>query len=447
MNITDFYTINDESVPLPFDCSEFVPGFSDKGKSIIGDVIKSLVIGYTLDENDPKIAEMPKQLATGGISTGSSKATRKEPKWSFCKEVSTMNISLVGLLGFDFAKYLFALVGIKQILQNMINTLSEITNWSHIIQLVESIHNVYKLKDLGEDDELDCLQIDPSFDLHKYLDNKEKLKDDGSAIISYYIVQNTSEETREIIFQYITTYIDDRYKSKSESIVRVRKYIKEIFDDLIINTKLGKYTIDGIDKLCINLGDYDVCYSPSFLKSFEVYYKESYGDVYADKPHIDMIEKWLNPAIITAINASTANKTVKKVETKKVVNELTTYYKSVFIQVKANSIESLDTAVLNVICTDDLIEELVDITMFLFVQISRNLSSILISNKYSGTNTRIQFQDFYQAILQCAPHLELFNLSQRNILYWVICPSSSIAKSIAALQNKDKPHEKSSCKR
>jgi hypothetical protein len=89
-----------------------------------------------------------------------------------------------------------------------------------------------------------------------------------------------------------------------------------------------------------------------------------------------------------------------------------------------------------VICTDELIEELVDITMFLFVQIARNLSNTLISNKYSGTNTRIQFQDFYQAILQCAPHLELFNLSQRNILYWVICPSSSISKSITALQNK-----------
>ena len=124
MNIRDFYTINDNTLPESFEESEFVKGV----ENYIGDVLKSCVIAFTSDETANDASETPLQLATGGIAKRKSKsASEKEQKWSFCSEIQSMTSSLIGLLGFDMAKHLLVLIGIKRIIQNVIDNISKNT--------------------------------------------------------------------------------------------------------------------------------------------------------------------------------------------------------------------------------------------------------------------------------------------------------------------------------
>lgn len=432
MNISYFYSINDDTLPTSFEDSEF-----NNMDKYIGEAIKSLVTGFTTDENENEIAEIPKQLATGGIANKSSKSSNKEQKWSFCSEMNSMNTSLVALLGFDFAKYLFALVGIKKLLQNLVNSISKAKTWNDLIQNIKSIYNIYCLHDNNKD-YTDCLLIDSTFDIHKYIDNPKKVREDGSLIMSYFLSSNDSAEVREVLFAYINEYIDDRYKTKTESLRAVVNYVSEIFNDLFLNTQLRSYTVNSVNELCLNLENFDICYSPSMLKTFETYYRESYGDIATENPHLDIIEHYLNPSILVNFNSTSVNKTVKKIETKKLIDKLTAYYKGVFANVKTSAIETLQKNVLNVICTDECISELVNITIFLFVQIARNLANELITNKYCGESTRIQFEHFFKAVLACCPHLEIFNVYQRNALYWILCPKKALEKSLSLLQGDEK---------
>ena len=434
MNLREFYVLNDNNLLESFEDSEFTVGIDN----YIGDVVKALIIAFTNDENDES-SEVPKQLATGGIAkrTTKEKANDKEQKWSFCSEIQTMSKSLIALIGFDIAKHLFILVGIKQIIQNMINDLLKVDRWAKFIPLVATIKNAFMLDDCDPDKENDCITVLETFDVQKYLDNPDKVCDDGTPICQYYLASKSSKAVKEVLFTYIDNYIADRSKNKSETFVQVRNYVGEIFNDLLLHTALNDYNIHSVNQLVVSLGDYDVCYSPSFIKCFEVNYKESFGDMpesmRADyKVHHDIIEQFINPTINDI--TSNATKSVKKIDLTKLGEKLLIYFHLIFNNVKTNSVEALHNNTLNVVCDERFFEEIVDVTEYTLVQIAKNISSQIITSKYFGESTRIQFIHFFNGVLSCSPHCELFNIFQRNALYWTLCPKKAIEKSLLALQ-------------
>lgn len=444
MNIRDFYNIHDGNLLEPFEDSEYVNGV-DK---YVGDVVKTFIIAYTSDETDVNSPDIPKQLATGGVAKRSAKATTtdKEQKWSFCSEIQSMSMSLVGLIGFDMSKQLFVLIGIKQIMQNIVNDMLIVENWNSLLKTVSMIKNIYFLDDGTEHTE-DCIHIAETFDLFKYLENPNKVCDDGSPICTYYLADRSSRSIKEVLFTYIESYLKDRCTHKSESFKQVKNYIKEIFDDLLLHTVLTNYCINDVNALCLNLDSYDVCYTPSILKCFETFYQESYGDVpdecrHDEKLYLAIVDNMINP-VISTLNAPSSssqnvNKNLKRVDVSKLQEKLLIYYKQIFHSVGSTSMETLNKNILNVICTDAFYEQVIDITIYTLIQVARNIASQLITAKYFGESTRIQFIHFYNGVLGCCPHCELFNIYQRNVIYWALCPKKAIEKSLKTLQEENK---------
>ena len=427
MNIRDFYAVNDNKLPLAFEESEFTNNI----ENYFGDVLKSCVMAFTYDESSNDGTDTPLQLATGGIGKRKTKSNvDKDQKWSFCSEIQSMTAGLIGLLKFDMGKHLFNLVGIKKVIQSVINSISTLQSWSDIINVVHSVQNMFYLGN-------DCISLEQGFDVIKYLENPSKCCDNGDKICEYFLADHSSSAMKDVIFTYIYAYIKNRNSSKSESLNQVKAYIEEIFNDMLLNSTLKSYDIKSVNDLCINLENYDVCYTPSFLKCFEVYYKEGNVDAITGmKSYEDAINLIINPIIneIITNNKQGFAKQLKKIEVPKLVEKLNKYYKEVFFGVRHASIESQEKCLLNVVCHDEFFQELTNITIFLIIQISRNISAQLITAKYFGESIRIQFTHFFNAILTCSPHCNLLNKYQRNALYWVLCPKKAIEKTLKTLE-------------
>ena len=428
MNIRDFYNVNDNKLPAAFEESEYTTNV----EHYFGDVLKCCVMAFTFDESSNGDTDSPLQLATGGVGKRKLKNNvDKDQKWSFCSEIQSMTTGLIGLLKFDMAKYLLNIVGIKKVLQSEINTVNLVQNWNELIISVNKIKNIFYLGN-------DCLSLTENFDIIKYLENPSKCCDNGEKICEYFLADHSSCAKKDVIFTYINAYIKNRNMSKTETFAQVKKYIEEIFNDMLLNSNLRTYEVHSVNDLCINLENRDLCYSPSFLKSFEVYYKEGFGDGITNvKPYEDAINLIINPIINDLItnNKQGFAKQLKKIDTKKMQEKLVKYYKEVFFNIRRVSIESKDNHLLNVNCFEEFFTELSDITIFLIIQIARNISAQLITAKYFGESIRIQFTHFFSAILTCSPHCNLLNKYQRNALYWVLCPKKALEKTLKTFES------------
>jgi hypothetical protein len=388
-------------------------------------------MAFTYEESSNEGSEIPLQLATGGVGKRKTKSTaEKEQKWSFCSELQSMTAGLIGMFKFDMAKHLFSLVGIKKILQNIINQISSINSWSELINEVSLIQNIFYLDN-------DAISLNETFDIAKYLEDPTRVCDDGSKICEYFLADHSSSSLKDVIFTYIQAYIKNRNTSKTENLNQVKKHIENIFNDMLLNTTLKQYEVSSINDLCLNLARLDVCYTPSFLKCFEVSFKESYGDckdyLTADiKPYEDVVTNIINPIIVemAASNKHGFAKQVKKIDVKKMSEKLIRYYKDVFFGVRHAAIENREKCLLNIVCNESFFVEMADITIFLIFQIARNIATQLISAKYFGESIRIQFTHFFNAVLACSPHANILNMYQRNALYWMLCPKKAIDKTL-----------------
>ena len=434
MNIKELYDALGGTLPECFEKSMYVLNIPKD----FGEMLKTVIVAYTNEEVEiDNTEDMSKQLSTGGIGKKQSKKTDKDKKWSFCSEIIQMTTNFIGLFKLDISKQLYVLIGIKQILQNMINDISNAINYNRLTNQVNAIMGLFSLKSEGQ--EAIILNTD-TFNINTYLENQEVTFNEeaginGNYISSIFINEVSSENYKKAIEEYIHRYIDDRYKTKVESLNSVKNYIKTIFNDMLLNSELGNYRITNINQLCINLGEYDICYSPSFIKCFEVGYNETFGDIpFEDrsfKPYADFIEK------INNIIGKTNNKS-KPINLKSISEKLLNVYKDVFTTVKESAISFLGNNVLNIYCTNSLFQQLIDVTIHEILMVGRCISNKLIASLYCGNSTRTQFVHILEGVLETAPKYEIFNKSQRMILYWVLMNEKPYLKTLNILTDATK---------
>ena len=334
-----------------------------------------------------------------------------------------MIINILGLLGSEFSKYLIVLFGAKQMIKREIQSISEAQNYETILKHVINIKNFINLGDFDDYAKLDET-FEPPIDIREEFYDKycQPIASSSNEEQNYYQLE-VKTNRKLLVFNQLINEIKQLIKSENVlSFEDDRDEWCAMLNELLDNMILKTYYVNNIDELCLSLGPWNICYDKSFLKMFEILYKESFADIPYElwssyKPHIRYIENELKLDIKCSKYLTSFNK----------------YYHKIYDETLKSVCEKLNTAngdILNISITDEMYELLSDVTFNLFVNISKKIANNQLTYAYFGKSTRIQFIQMFQALMDCSPRLYLFTESQRMVLHYILLSKKVIKESI-----------------
>jgi hypothetical protein len=388
------------------------------------------------------------QLQSGGIVVPAVKKNETDKKQSYCTDFNLILNNLLALLGYEFSKYLMYLSTLKHHIKKITLMLKNSSSYEEILYLITCMENIYKLGESSLTGE--SLMIGKEFDYKKYILTSDKYTTSdfifqtespmkrpsfsGIELVSpsneIAYQQNVSSQNGKNIFSQLKTKLD--IVIKSGSIINFEKD-KELwlnmFDEMISCTSFQGYIINTIDELCINLGNFDVGYDGSFLKLFDMLYRENYTDIPRD---------YVEPKIyLKVLPHITYLKELEIGSCDIYLNALNKYFRKIYNETyKSLSSVSSTIEVFKIDVTDNMYEYLSHISLNLFVQITRNIANNQVIQTCFGKSTRIQFIQILTAVHGCLPKLQSFTESQKNTLHYFLLSKKTLQESFNIMNKK-----------
>lgn len=412
-----------------FEKSSFVEPNSDTTV-----LIKSILSALISDEDGDK-QKIYNQLQSGGLASAKSGKTEISKKQSFCTEFNQMVINILGLLGSEFSKYLFVLMGAKYMISQEINAIAEAQDYNTILKHIINIKNFMSLGDVDDYSNAEVLSsryespsnIEPPIDIDDEFYEEFYSEQESSEKQNYLEIELKSNKKNNMFNQLIS---EIKQLIKSENVLSFeddRQEWCQMLEEMLSHIILRTYYINTIDDLCLNLTCINVCYDKSFIKMFEILYKESFADIPYElwssyKPHISYIEKELKLDIKCSKYLTNFNK----------------YFHKIYDETLKSVVEKIPQEdILKINITDKMYELLSDITFNLYVNISKKISCNQLTYAYFGKSTRIQFIQMFQALMDCSPRLYVFTKSQRMTLHYILLSKKVINESIKIVNDLD----------
>lgn len=424
MDLKQFILIHEKNGTLDYVSGGFQKSQYVENSNDTANLIK-LILNKLISDNDKQ--KIYNQLQSGGLANHITQNKNEvSKKQSFCTEFNLMVSNIIGLLGFEFSKYLFVLFGAKHFIRKLVEDLKYANSYDDIDMIVRYIKNLINLGSEKANGSLP-IKIDDEFSLDDYINTPGYQEE----TIDYFSASNQLT-TEEILFEWMLK--DIKMHIKSENIVtfgedKARWY--DILSDMIDHLKLGTYVINDVNDLIINLGKFNTCYDKSFIKMFEILYTESFADIPYEfwssyKPHVIYIEKELK----------------LDVKCGKYISNFSKYFHKIYDDTLKSSIDALgNDDVLKINVTDSMYELLSDITLNLFLNISRKISNNQLIYAYFGKSTRIQFIQVFQALMDCAPRMHIFSPSQRAMMHYILLGNKVLSDSIKLVKELEKQDE------
>lgn len=416
MDLLEFIQIHQKSNTLNY----IKPGFQKSQFSTSMNEIANLMklILAKLFSDPDRAKRTYNYLQSGGLpmNLGTSSKNDASKKQSFCTEFSTMVSNIVGLLGFELSKYLMVIFGIKHFIKLVLDEISNCTSYEEIGVYVNYIRNMFLLGASNET-ESNPITLDSTFDISKY---SHMMTSNISSRGINYFNSNTNSNTEDSILQWILKYIDCHVKN--ENIISFnddKRLFCDIIYDMYNHIKLNCYEVSDVNELIINLGRFNVCYDKSFIKMFELLYKEGFTDIPYDiqrdyKPHVIYVENDLG----------------LDVKCDKYTIALNKYFRDVYDNTLKSVIEILPNDYLNVNIQDSVYETLSDITLNLFVVMCRKIYDNQSHGDAVGKSTRIQFMQMLHAFMDSIPRYYTATVPQQIIIHYVLLSDKTIEDSI-----------------
>ena len=365
------------------------------------------------------------QLQSGGVASTKSDKVETQKKQSFCTEFNQMILNILGLLGFDFSKYLFFLFGIRRILVREIDYIKQSRSYEDILNHVIYINNIFSLGETKATINTDesPLDIDDNFytsyfddDEYQQLFQQQPTQSNDQLYINIEV-----KNKKTILFDYLIGEIKKLVKVENIlSFEEDKREWLELLNSVVDNLIIRSYSINVIDDLILNLGPYNVCYDKSFLKMFDVLYDESFVQIPPEfratiQPHILFIEKELGLDVKCSRYIAGFNKYFHKIfdETLKSVLEV---------------IPSDEVLTLNI--SDELYDRLSNLTLNLYIQICKKIANNQQVYTFVGRSTRIQFSQVLSAVMDCAPRNTVFTRSQFATIYFILLSRKVLHESV-----------------
>ena len=370
------------------------------------------------------------QLQSGGVATTKPDKPDTQKKQSFCTEFNQMILNILGLIGFDFSKYLYFLFGMRQILMREIEFISQSKTYNEILTHVIYIKNIFTLGETSDTISTDESPFDIADEFYSsYYDESEYNElfnsvPSGSNKQDYATLELKNRKT--ILFDNLIDTIKKLVKVENILSFEDDKHewldmLNSIMNHIIIRA----YNINTIDDLILNLGPYDVCYDKSFIKMFDVLYDESFVQIPNEfrssyLPHVLFIEKELG------LDAKCS----------KYITGFSKYFHKTFDETLKCVLEILPPEeVLKINISDEFYDRLSNLTLNLFVQLCKKIANNQQVYTYVGRSTRIQFSQVLSAMMDCAPRNTLFTRSQFATIYFILLSKKVMHESVKIVCN------------
>lgn len=247
-----------------FDHSDFVPDTSD-----VSDLVKECL--NTLFANTPAMTF--KMMRSGSIVKTNVRPTMKpcEKKQSFCSEFDQMVRNLVGILGFEFSRYIAVHVTIIAFVKKIAHDIESATTYDEMLELTKYIHRLLRPYD-------SCTYV--------------------------YTIQTPGRDQCDVFFERIIRTVKERRDDQNMSMFdRHRDELVREINSFLDSIVKGQRSIETVDQLIIsmNMGRYAILYNGSFIKIFEIEYKACHANNpgFNDRSLIkinsyDMMERYIN---------------------------------------------------------------------------------------------------------------------------------------------------------
>ena len=465
----------------------------------------SQFIKHLLDKSDADKQQIYSQLQSGGISETQLNAGVIKKKLSFCTDFPIIVNNIIALLGFDFAKHLICLFTLPKRLKSLIDEFPRLKSYEECKLYIRYIYNIVSLKNEGDESVFD---ISDSFKPVKMT----AFEDDS--------VLNYDSHIGKLKFlDDILSKIDTLISHKN--LVLLNKDKQEwhkILLNMMDNITINDYEIKNVDDLCVYINDFDVGYKGSFIKQFNMLYRENYSEISPDilseeyiekhKPHIDYLNeinfenynaylssfnryfknvyklcyKTLFPKNDSVNNGDETGddaesdgengdkdgdeKSNKKVDDKsgddksddksddekdsnstddenkdtekddKKSDSKTSKDKKnnkVDSSTKMDNGECTKEELMNINIMQEFYDQLTQITLNLFIRITKNIAASQSIQSYFGKSNRVQFIQIMSAIMSCQPRAEDFTESQREAIHYYLLTSKLLNDSYSML--------------
>lgn len=431
MDLRNFIQIHKDnnsinSIVDGFEKSSFVEPGTD-----IHTLIKVILNSLLSDDGDKQ--KIYNQLQSGGLANVNVSKNETSKKQSFCTEFNQMISNILGLFGVEFSKYLFVLMGAKQMITQEIEKIKHSQNYEEILKHVIYIKNIINLGMSSDYLMKDNITVhnkkpyvnntsknEPAIDIDEDF-YREYYNDVSDKKINQNYLEIELKNKKNDFFEQIILEIKQLIKSENVlSFEDDRNEWYNMFTEMLSHLIFNTYYINSIDDLCLNLNGVNVCYDKSFIKMFEILYKESFADIPHElwskyKPHISYIEKELKLDI----------------KCNKYLNSFNKYFHKIYDETYKHTAEKLyQNEILKVHISDEVYELLSDIVFNLYVDIAKKIACNQLTYAYFGKSTRIQFIQMFQALMDCSPRLYVFTKSQRMVLHYILLSKKVINDSI-----------------
>ena len=402
-----------------FERSSFVDATNE-----IPNLIKQILASPKLI-GDLEKQKLYNQLQSGGVASTKTEKAETQKKQSFCTEFNQMILNILGLLGFDFSKYLFFLFGLRTILKREIEYIRQSKTYEEILTHLTYINNIFSLGESKNtiNTEESPLDIDDTF-YTSYFDDEEyeqlfNQQPSGNNSKLYIDLEVKSKKT--ILFDYLINEVKKLVKVENIlSFEEDKKEWMELLDLMFEHLIIRSYTINTIDELILNLGRYNVCYDKSFIKMFDVLYEESFVQIPVEHrthifPHVVFIESELG----------------LDVKCSKYITGFNKYYHKIFDETLKSVMEVLSIdEILKLDISDEFYDRLSNITLNLFVQICKKIANNQQVYTFVGRSTRIQFSQVLSAVMDCAPRNTVFTRAQFATIYFILLSRKVLHESV-----------------
>lgn len=421
MDLKQFISTYRDNGLLPIIADGFEKSAFVEPNAETSSLIKSILSALISDDGDKQ--HIYSQLQSGGLA-GTKTCSKNESakKQSYCTEFNQMVANILGLLGSEFSKYLFVLFGAKIMINHEVNAIEVATDYRDILFHVTNIRNLIHLGDSVATINHDSYESPIDIDVNDEFMMHFNLDDTYSSSHHYHDIEiMDSTTTKTHILDHLIMEIDENVRADNvitfeTDRAKYHEALRMILDHIILRT----YFIRNVDDLIINLGSFELAYDKSFIKMFEILYKESFADIPYEmrsqfKPHIACVE----------------NELKLELKCSKYIGNFNRYFHKIYDETLKSVREVLDDDnILNVEVTDEMYELLSDITFNLFLNISKKIAGSQLTQAYFGKSTRIQFIQMFQALMDCSPRLYGFTKSQRMMIHYILLSKKVLCESI-----------------
>ena len=412
-----------------------------------------------LDEND----EIDSETAVIDVSK----------RQSYCTEFNQMIYNIQGLLGSEFAKFLFVIAGNKQLISNEIACIARCDNYSAIIYHLKRIKALVELSDTNErptnntnefyNDNAEGITIDNAFWTSLAAANKRfvepsLINEVDDPVVNTEVVFTTEwdknlptpvmNQLKAGYFNYNSVMIPKKTRFIDYIIKRVteivesdnilmfcedRDNIHNLLTGFVQHIHYGKYFVNNIDDLVINMGCNGFVYDKSFLKMFEILFKETFADIPFKlwQPAFDPQDKDVEiDEFVPPYMQYIKNELRLDIKLDKYIDSFTKYYNKMFVETMQCIGEKLNKqSILNVVVTNKCYNLLAHVTFNMFVNLARRIANNQVMLIFFGKSTRIQFIQVFQGLLDCAPRNMLFSCTQRMMIHYILMSRKSLHES------------------